>query len=126
MGVFEQLKEWVMKEEHSNPAGSANARSDPALGNPLKDSNNRRLAESIDEAGLLIWYTSKKGIGDIDTKAAEIIADTKEKFYANSLSSAEESLFWENYRMLAKGYFSSVCGFYYSVLRLRCGVRRQC
>ena len=98
MRIFEQLKEWVMKETHSNPAGSANAPSDPALGNPLKDSNyHHRLAESIDEAGLLIWYTSNKGIADIDTKAAEIIATTKEKFYANSLSSAEEALFWENY-----------------------------
>jgi hypothetical protein len=102
MGVFEQLKEWVMKEKHSNPAESANERSDPALGNPLKDSNHHRLAQAIDEAGLLIWYICKKGIGDIDTKGAEIIATTKEKFYANSLSSAEESLFWDNYRILAK------------------------
>ena len=75
---------------------------DAASRDSLLDGDRQRLAESIDEASLLVWYASKKGLSDIDLKTIEAITDAKAKFRSNTLEPKGESLFWDSYRAFAK------------------------
>lgn len=77
----------------------------PASAKPndqLLDQDGKRLAESIDEASLLVWYASKKGLSDITPEVIEAITQSKAKFKSSSLTPNDEAQFWNGYRALAK------------------------
>lgn len=91
-----------MGPEQSDPGGSAKVGSDSTPSDSLRYDGRQRLADAIDEAGLLVWFASKRGIGDVDTTTIEVITNANEKFSSDNLSAAEESLFWDSYRALAR------------------------
>ena len=68
----------------------------------MPDRDRQRLADSIDEASLLVWYASKKGLSDLDLKTIKPITDAKKKFKDNNLEPNDESLFWDSFRAIAK------------------------
>jgi len=65
-----------------------------------KDGSSKRLAESIDDASLLVWYASKHGITGIEKSTIEILSGAKEK-EKTGWTASDEATFWDNYRILA-------------------------
>lgn len=76
--------------------------SGPGPSGAIKNGKGRRLAEAIDDANLLIWYASNKGISDVQKTTLEALTTSTETYFKSGLKGDEESVFWDSYRLLAK------------------------